>query len=325
MNGIWGTVCDYGWDRNDALVVCNQLGFYTNRKAVVAVKNARYGEGSGPVWIGNVRCNGSELRIEDCAFDSHPAGPNCGHNHDAGVECQSGYLTSSPDSTGVRLFNHGKNNTIGGRVEIQIGGRWGTICDRGWDLEDANIVCKQLRSPGAVAVVKNAAFGVPTEPSIRLHRTDVDCGVDKTTLQDCFYDQRNLYKCTGMQQYAGVICYNSKNSAVSIDVSLEQPQVKGPSHIVSISIEGVSGRVCANNWNFSEADVVCRQVNEKGLGAVAAVRVIEPKSRYPIWFDGLTCSGTESRLEHCFPKEWKTQLGVNRCLHDEFAGVLCSQ
>ena len=42
----------------------------------------------------------------------------------------------------VRLS--GGQSSDEGRVEVCVGGDWGTVCDNQWSVEDANVVCSQL-------------------------------------------------------------------------------------------------------------------------------------------------------------------------------------
>ena len=82
-NGTWGTVCDDGWDINDAHVVCRQLGF---RYALNAYQSARYGKGTGPIVLGGVSCRGSESSLFSCGHQ-RVGFHNCDHSKDASVRC----------------------------------------------------------------------------------------------------------------------------------------------------------------------------------------------------------------------------------------------
>ena len=42
----------------------------------------------------------------------------------------------------VRLV--GGDSSIEGRVEVQYGGVWGTVCDDEWSQESAEVVCRML-------------------------------------------------------------------------------------------------------------------------------------------------------------------------------------
>ena len=82
-NGEWGTVCDDGWNYVAATVVCRQLGFYSS---VIAYGSARYGRGTGPIWLSRLSCIGNESSLTDCA-QFNVKTKNCTHSDDASVYC----------------------------------------------------------------------------------------------------------------------------------------------------------------------------------------------------------------------------------------------
>ena len=81
--GIWGTICDDGWDDNDATVVCRELGFsYGN-----TTRQAQFGSGTGPVWLRQVDCTGSESKLSHCTHTGASNTLGCSHAQDVGVQC----------------------------------------------------------------------------------------------------------------------------------------------------------------------------------------------------------------------------------------------
>ncbi|NWS78410.1 WC11 protein, partial [Crotophaga sulcirostris] len=81
--GSWGTVCDDSWDMRDAEVACRQLGC---GPAVAALGEAVSGEGTGPIWLEQVECQGTELSLQDCWARPGDTG-FCRHKEDAAVSC----------------------------------------------------------------------------------------------------------------------------------------------------------------------------------------------------------------------------------------------
>ena len=83
-SGTWGTICSDSWDLQDAEVVCHQLGY---DGALRAVRNAAFGQGTGQIWLDDVRCVGNERSIVHCSHLGWGA-HNCRHDKDAGVVCR---------------------------------------------------------------------------------------------------------------------------------------------------------------------------------------------------------------------------------------------
>ena len=84
INGEWGTVCGENWDPLDGKVVCRQLGYKGVNGTYSDTSQHNFGEGTGQVWLSDLRCTGSEANLLQC-----PRGVviGCPHYYDVGVVC----------------------------------------------------------------------------------------------------------------------------------------------------------------------------------------------------------------------------------------------
>ena len=174
---------------NDANVVCRQLGF---PQATQAYTGATHGQGTGPIWMDDVACSGNESHISDCihrGWGNH----DCTHSRDVSVQC------SYPGSSNIRLVNGGASY---GRVEVYHDGKWGTVCDDDWDINDANVVCRQLGFSSAASAPYHATFGQGSDPT---WMDDVDCQGGEASLFDCTFDGWGVENCNHGED-AGVVC-----------------------------------------------------------------------------------------------------------------------
>uniref|UniRef100_UPI0037E836A2 galectin-3-binding protein A-like n=1 Tax=Semicossyphus pulcher TaxID=241346 RepID=UPI0037E836A2 len=99
-DGKWGTVCDDGWDMAEAQVVCRQLNF---PGAVSVVIGKDYGQATGPIWLDDLVCKGTENYLSTCTFKSWGL-TDCSHKEDVGVICETGTNATIDDST--HLLDH---------------------------------------------------------------------------------------------------------------------------------------------------------------------------------------------------------------------------
>ncbi|KAG9331230.1 hypothetical protein JZ751_019727, partial [Albula glossodonta] len=169
------------------------------------------------------------------------------------------------------------------RLEVFHRGSWGTVCDDSWDLEDAQVVCRQLQCGTALCVLLPFSFRIGTGP---IWLDEVGCVGNETSLWECpkADEMRLTDGCSGKLE----VFYN-----------------------------GTWGNVCSDKMDADTASLICQELN---CGKSGTVSDTWPRLQSaPNWLDELKCRKHDSRLRQCPSRPW----GQNDCIGKEVAHIEC--
>ncbi|XP_072037032.1 uncharacterized protein [Amphiura filiformis] len=288
----WGTVCDYSWTNENAMVVCRQLGFPAEEAK--AHKGSWFGQGIGSIFLEYVKCLGKESALRECPYARWGIN-SCRHYDDVGVSCEQD----------IRLFGGHYSNE--GRVEMFHNGEWTPLCDASWGDKEAVVVCRQLGFPidGAKAQ-SGTGFGLDLETSLL---DDISCNGTESTLQQCAHVGWEEHNCN-QSQLAGVIC--------APDVRLIGGNNSFEGRIEVFYNEW--GTVCGRGWDDNDAAVVCRQLGFPYAGAKAYGYAWFGEGNGSIHIRNVQCNYDHKMLSECSREGW----GSHSCSHEYDAGVSCA-
>ncbi|KAI4883388.1 hypothetical protein NFI96_018111 [Prochilodus magdalenae] len=290
----WRRVLLDSWSGSVASVVCRQLG-------CGSVLGFSSSSSSSPehrhTCVTAVNCTGSEAHLGNC---SSAQAVNCSSREQLYITC-SGKFNSAHSS--IRLV--GSGGDCAGRLEVFHNGLWGTVCDDLWDIEDAQVVCRQLQCGVALSAPVPAQFG-PGTGSILLN--EVECEGNETSLWNCRFQMCGEDECEHKED-VGVVCseYTELRLTEGCEGNLE------------VFYNGSWGNVCFNQMSDETASVVCRELNCGSSVSVSWGRTRVESA--PNWLDEVKCRKHDSTLWNCPSSLW----GQNSCVNsNEVARITCS-
>ncbi|XP_054908791.1 scavenger receptor cysteine-rich type 1 protein M130-like [Poeciliopsis prolifica] len=259
-------VWDPYWNMNSVAAVCAELDCGS---AVSARKSDESSE--RPVW-----------RIWSDCFQSGSALKNC--LPDDGTSDQSLEFICS-DS--VRLVSG--TNRCSGRLEVKTDQSWSSVCEKDFDLQDAQVVCREI---GCVlpSVLQGALYGEAEAP---VGSREFLCEGSESALLNCSSRKSSGRNSCSPGQAVGLTC--SDNIRLVGEASRCAGRLEMFHQEEWRPVDGYDP-----HWNMNSVAAVCAALD---CGSAVSARKSDESSERPVWRIWSLCFQSGSALKNCLPDD----------------------
>ncbi|KAL4005205.1 hypothetical protein ACER0C_004918 [Sarotherodon galilaeus] len=304
-NQSWSSVCEADFDRQDAEVVCRELGC----GPPLALQGALYGEVEAPVWSKEFQCGGHESALLDCR-SSGSARNSCSPGKAVGLTC------SEPD------FRQGD---YGGGLQAE----WdsclceGFVEDPGEDPRQLFCTIPQYSTWHTIRTRRLPRVnGLQSAPHLVFFQGEGGAAVGDVLLLWLQYLRYHGLKAGKEDIQLLRQCQVTFRSS-KIDLIVDSVRLLNGSSLCSGRLEVKSNQswssVCEADFDQQDAEVVCREL---GCGPPSVLQgALYGEVEAPVWSKEFQCGGHESALLDCR----SSGSARNSCSPGKAVGLTCSE
>ncbi|XP_023206712.1 scavenger receptor cysteine-rich type 1 protein M130-like [Xiphophorus maculatus] len=259
-------VWDRYWDMNSVAAVCAEL----DCGSAVSARNSEEAS-KRPVWRIWSDCWKSGSSLKNCL-------PSDGNSD------QSLYFICS-DS--VRLVQG--TNRCSGRLEVKTNQSWSSVCEKDFDLQDAEVVCREIGC-GPPSVHQGALYGEAEAP---VGSREFLCEGSESALLKCSSRKSSGRNSCSPGQAVGLTCSDN------IRLVGEASRCAGRLEMLHQE-EWRPVDVWGSYWDMNSVAAVCAELD---CGSAVSVRNSEEASKRPVWMIFSDCWQSGSALKNCLPSD----------------------